>query len=157
MQRATELSVDGERLRQLESVYAALDRLALPCVPGLRYSMCALAWRCLPSTLFVQYVERGICMLNDELIVSFLDDLKHNRSAHAHDKHTVRFYLTIAILFVEKRTDATLLVGARVQCVDVCRAHATAMWRRAANGAARTTAAKRAAQRQHTAGRRQST
>ena len=92
VERGNENNPDGERLRQLECVYAALERLALPCAAGLRYRMSEIGWHCLPAALFVQYVEHGILMLNDELILRLLATL----DAHAHPDEDDRVQLDAA-------------------------------------------------------------
>jgi hypothetical protein len=73
--RGNERNGESEYLRQLECVYLALERLALPCTVDLRYDMSDLGWRCLPFPMFMQYVERGIFLLNDELIAELLASL----------------------------------------------------------------------------------
>jgi hypothetical protein len=73
--RGNDRNAESEYLRQLECVYLALDRLALPCAVDLRYDMSDLGWRCLPTSLFIQYVERDIFLLTDDLINSMLESL----------------------------------------------------------------------------------
>jgi hypothetical protein len=83
--RGNDRNSESEYLRQLECVYLSLDRLALPCALDLRYDMSDLGWRCLPTSLFIQYVERDIFLLTDDLINNMLESLDTDATAAAQD------------------------------------------------------------------------
>jgi len=59
----------------LECFYCALEELSYPCPKGFSNSFVTLGNQCLPRSVFLQYIERGVFSLNVPFVESIVKEL----------------------------------------------------------------------------------